>query len=133
MSPARFLLLVPLLVVAIVSFVFVRVNQGNGGLLVADQRHAQMLTPAGVARVVKAAPDPIGGRPGISASCTPLGDVELRNPWRCEISYASGRRIAYLVQIHADGSYSGDHEVVHFHGGTHPDTGQITGCCIVIP
>lgn len=118
---------------AVTSFVFVRVNSGSGDAFVANQRMAQALTPAGVERVVRTAPDPVGGRRGRSAGCVALGRGELRNPWRCTISYADGRRIQYTVQLHLDGSFAGSDEIVHYGGRSYHDTGQINGCCVVIP
>lgn len=133
MKAARILMLAPLLAVAVVSFVFVRLNSGTGTTFINAQQHAQALTPAGVDRVVRAAPDPVTGAPGLRASCVPLGKGELLNPWRCVISYRSGRIITYTVQIRLNGSYGGGDEIVRYRGQTHPDTGQISGCCIVVP
>jgi hypothetical protein len=130
---ARLALLLPLLAVGLVSFVYVRIKQGDGSAFVINQRSAEALTPAGVARVVKAAPVDVGGARGIGADCTPLGSGELHNPWRCSISYGAGRRIDYLVQIRLSGSYSGSHQVIHEHGRAYRGNGQISGCCIVIP
>lgn len=132
-SRARIALLTPLLVVGLVSFLYVRSNQGDGGTLIARQQQAQALTPAAVARVVRAAPDPVTRAPGVRATCTSLGTGELLNPWRCTISYASGRRIRYRVTLSASGSYTGDHEILTYHGETHPDTGVISGCCLGVP
>jgi hypothetical protein len=129
----RLLLLLPLLAVGLVSFVIVRSQQGQGGTLIARQQQAEALTPAKVAAVVRVAPDPGTNRAGRAARCTPLGSGELHNPWRCVISYRSGRVIQYTVTLHADGSYIGDQEIVHYQGRTHADTGQINGCCVVIP
>lgn len=133
MSPARTLLLVPLVAVALVSFFYLRGHQGDGEILASAQRHAQVLTPAGVARVVQTAPDPDTNEAGRSASCTPHGRGELHNPWHCSITYASGPRFEYTVQISADGSYMGDDQVVHEHGITRHGDGEISGCCIAIP
>lgn len=116
-----------------VSFVFVRLEQGEGSTFVINQRHAEALTAAGVARIVKAAPENVGGPRGIRASCMPLGKGELGNPWRCSISYPLGRQIDYLVQIRLNGSYSGSDQVIREHGQNVPGSGQISGCCIVVP
>lgn len=129
----RTALLVPLLLVGLVSFVFIRGHQGDGSTVVVRQQHAQALTAPAVARVVRAAPDGLTGARGTAATCVPLGAGELLNPWRCLISYRSGRQIQYLVTIHADGSYRGDHELVSYRGRRHLDTGMITGCCVSIP
>lgn len=129
----RLLLLAPLLAVALVSFVVVRSGQGDGAGLITRQQHAEALTPASVARVVRAAPDPVTGAHGRRANCTPLGSGELHNPWRCTIRYPTGRVIQYRVTINPGGTYSGDQEIVRYRGRTYPDTGRITGCCIAIP
>lgn len=129
----RFLFFLPLLAVGLVSFVVVRSQQGEGAALAARQQSAQALTPHAVERVVRVAPDPVTGKGGLSASCSSLGSGELRNPWRCTIHYRSGRVIRYRVVIHADGSFRGDQEILSFQGRTHPDTGQVSGCCITIP
>ncbi len=118
---------------ALFSFFYLRGHQGDGAILASAQRHAQVLTPAGVARVVQTAPDPDTNELGKSASCAPLGHGELHNPWRCSITYPSGPRFDYSVQISADGSYTGDNQVVHEHGVTRSGDGEISGCCIAIP
>jgi hypothetical protein len=116
-----------------VSFIFVRARQGDGDLLVANQQHAQALTSAAVAGVVKAAPESVGGPPGKWASCMPLGKGPLHNPWRCSIGYASGHVIQYLVTINPSGSYTGDHQTDHYHGHIYHASARISGCCVVIP
>jgi hypothetical protein len=127
------LLLLPLLAVAVVSFVYVRSHQGDGAILAAAQRHAQVLTPAGVARVVQTAPDPDTNQQGSNAKCVAEGRGELHNPWQCSIVYPSGKRLDYTVQIAPDGSYTGDHQIVHDRAGTRASNGEISGCCIAIP
>jgi hypothetical protein len=133
MKRALLLLLVPLLAVAVVSFMFIRIKQGDGATFVTAQRQAQALTPTSVAQVVRLAPDPATRARGKSANCLPEGRGELRNPWRCTISYAAGKRIQYRVVIRADGSFVGGNQRQTYHGRTTDATGQITGCCIVVP
>jgi hypothetical protein len=135
-GPIRIPLLGALLVVALVSFVFVRSHQGYGDSFVVRQQHSQALSPVDVSDVVKAAPDPVAlprHEIGVQGLCNPGGSGALLNPWRCSIRYASGRLIGYLVTIHADGSYVGDHELVRYRGQSYRDTGVITGCCINVP
>jgi hypothetical protein len=127
------LLLLPLFAVGLVSLVMVRTQQGQGSTLIARQQQAEALTPAKVAAVVRVAPDPATNKPGKSATCVPLGPGELHNPWRCEISYRSGRAIQYTVTLSANGSYTGDQQIVHYRDRTSSGTGQITGCCVVVP
>jgi hypothetical protein len=126
-------LLTPLLAVALVSFLYLRSHEGDGAILVAAQRHAQVLTPAGVSRVVQTAPDPDTNRLGLSARCVPEGHSELHNPWQCSIKYPFGKQLDYTVEIAADGSYTGDHQVVHDRLGTRNSDGEISGCCIAVP
>ena len=130
---ARAAVLVPLLALANVSFVFVRARQGQGQPYVDRQRQAQALTPQAVARVVRVAPDPVTRKAGLTSRCVALGNGALRNPWTCAIRYREGRVISYQVTINADGSYSGDNELVRFRGQRFTDTGTINGCCITIP
>lgn len=133
MRSPRTLLFVPLIAVALFSFVYLRAHQGDGAILASAQRHAQVLTPAGVSRVVQTAPDPDNNELGKRASCAPLGRGELHNPWQCSIVYPSGARFEYTVQINPDGSYTGDNQVVHENGITRTGDGEISGCCIAIP
>jgi hypothetical protein len=127
------IVLVPLLAVGLVSFIFVRARQGDGALLVANQQHAQTLTPGAVARVVKAAPESVGGPPGNWARCISLGSGLLYNPWRCSIGYRSGHVIQYRVTINSSGSYTGDHQVDHYHGHIYHASARISGCCVPTP
>lgn len=129
----RLLLFLPLLVLGLVSFVIVRSQQGQGATLVNRQQQAEALTPSKLAAVVRVAPDPATHKAGEEASCIALGSGELHNPWRCTISYRSGRVIQYTVTLNANGSYSGDQEIVHYRRRTYSDTGEISGCCVVIP
>ncbi len=130
----RAALLLPLLAVAVVSFVFVRSHAGDGEPLVTRQQHVEALTPTAVAHVVKAAPDPVTNRGhGTSANCTPLGHGALQNPWRCAIHYQSGRKVQWTVTLSPGGSYVGQDQVVRYQGQTFRASGEITGCCVPIP
>jgi hypothetical protein len=130
----RVALLVPLLLVGLASFVFVRVHADDGASLVTRQQDAQALTRSSVADVVKAAPDPVAHERGASATCVPLGSGVLPNPWRCAIKYRSGRDIQYTVTISANGSYVGDDQFVRYRGRSFSNSsGEITGCCINVP
>lgn len=122
-----------LLVLALVSFVYVRVEAGQGGTFVQTQRSVQPLTPVGVAWVVRMAPETSGGPRGQRASCVALGHVGLRNPWRCSVTYPDGVRDQYTVRIHLNGSYTGSDQVVDRQGQITHGNGQISGCCVVVP
>ena len=118
---------------ALTSFIFVRVEAGDGSTFVLAQRSAQRLTAAGVDRVVRTAPEDSGGPRGRRATCSPQGHVGLRNPWSCSIAYPSGLRVQYTVQIRLDGSYSGTNQIIDRRGQITQGTGRISGCCIVVP
>lgn len=126
-------ILVPLLVIGLLSFILVRSQQNAGGSIAAAQSTAQRLTPASLDNVVKAAPDPIGNEKASSASCTPLGQGELHNPWRCVLRYPTGRTIQYQVTLNLNGSYSGDHELLIKPPPPKPASGTINGCCVAVP
>jgi hypothetical protein len=126
-------LLIALLAVGLVSFVLIRSQREGGAAVIARQHDAEALRPASVAAVVRLAPDSTTHAPGKRASCKAVGSGELLNPWRCAITYPSGRVNQYRVTINADGSYSGDHQVGRYRGRRYTSPGRISGCCIVIP
>lgn len=132
-SKAGILLFLPLLAVGLVSFVIVRSQQGEGASLIARQQQAEALTPAKLAAIVRTAPESTRGAHGRRASCMPLGSGELHNPWRCTIHYRDGKVIEYRVILNANGSYTGDQQVVHHQGRTWTSSGQIRGCCVTVP
>jgi hypothetical protein len=129
----RVLLLAPLVAIALVSFVIVRTQQGEGGLIIARQQQAQALTSAKVASLVRLAPDSVHGPQGRSATCVPEGSGELHNPWRCTITYAHGLVDQYAVTINTDGTYTGDDQIVYGKHGSSRGNGEISGCCIAVP
>ncbi len=133
MKATRTLVIVAVLVVGVVSFVFVRSKQGEGATFIAAQRNAQVLVPAAVDRVVRAAPDPATHARARSAVCVPRGLGELHNPWRCTLRYPGARQIQWMVSISAGGSYVGTDQVVIDEGTSNAYPGSITGCCIPIP
>ena len=133
MKPTAWVLAGLLLVIGVTSFIFVRVEAGRGAGFVLAQHSAERLTAAGVDRVVRTAPATAHGSPGRRAECTSVGDVGLRNPWHCTISYPGGLRVGYTVQIHLNGAYEGSGQVIYRGGQVTRGTGQISGCCIVVP
>jgi hypothetical protein len=105
------------------SLVALAARGGESDFLYA-QRHLTALKPDDVERVVRLAPDPLTGTgKGTSASCRPRGSRRLRNPWRCTVSYRSGRHARLLVRVRYDGSYVGS-----YGGG-----GIAKGCCVRVP
>ena len=102
------LLLVPLLAVAVVSFVFIRAKSGDGASFVTAQRQAQALTPVSVDRVVRLAPDPATRARGQSATCAPRRAAgNCTTPGAARSVTPADKRIQWRVQIRADGSFVG--------------------------
>jgi hypothetical protein len=126
-------LMLPLVAIGLVSFTFIRSQQGDGDTLALRQHQAQSLTATAVARAVRGAPDPIGNEKAAAAQCKPLGTGELHNPWLCGLIYPTGRQLQYHVSVEPDGSYFGDDQVVIDPPPPHPQPGTIRGCCIPVP
>jgi hypothetical protein len=130
---SRALVLIPVLAVAIVSFVVIRSQHGSGATILTQQRFSQRLTAAHVAQAVQAAPDPKTHKVAIRTKCVPRGVGGLRNPWRCQLTYANGDRLQYTVTIAGNGSYEGTNQIILGPGPRQPAAGSISGCCIDIP
>jgi hypothetical protein len=130
---SRALLLVPLLAVAIISFVVIRAQHGSGATILTQQRYAQRLTAADVVEVVRTAPDPKTRRIAIRTRCVPLGIGDLKNPWRCQLTYANRDHLQYTVTIFGNGGYEGVDQIILGPGPRRSSSGSISGCCINIP
>jgi hypothetical protein len=130
---SRAAVLIPLVAVAIVSFVIVRAQHGTGASILTQQRYSQRLTASNVGQAVRAAPDPTTNKTAIRVQCVPLGTGGLRNPWRCQLTYANGDRMQYTVTIFGNGSYQGTNHIILGPGRRHSVGGSISGCCISIP
>jgi hypothetical protein len=130
---SRALVLIPLLAVAIVSFVVIRSQHGSGATILTQQRYSQRLTAAHVAQAVQAAPDPKTHKAAIRTNCVPHGGGGLKNPWRCQLTYANRDRLQYTVTIAGNGSYEGTNQIILGPGPRQPAAGGISGCCIDIP
>jgi hypothetical protein len=133
MKPPVVIITALLVAVAVISFVFVRIEAGQGGTLVLAQRSAERLSVAGVERVVRTAPENSGGPRGLAATCTSQTHTGLRNPWHCTIRYAGGLEVRYTVQIRLSGSYTGRDQIIDRNGQISRGNAQISGCCIVVP
>jgi hypothetical protein len=130
---SRALVLIPLLAVAIVSFVIIRSQHGSGATILTQQRYSQRLTASNVARAVQAAPDPTTKKTADRVRCLPRGAGGLRNPWVCQLTYANRDRLQYTVTIFGNGSYVGTNHIILGPGPRQAVGGGISGCCISIP
>jgi hypothetical protein len=130
---SRALVLIPLIAVAILSFVIIRSQHGSGATILTQQRYVQRLTASDVATVVRAAPDPKSHKIAIRTRCVPHGIGDLKNPWRCQLTYANGDRLQYTVTIFGNGSYVGSDQIILAPPPRQTSPGSISGCCINIP
>jgi len=128
-----YLAIVPLLAAGVAGFVFVRSESDTGDRFVSAASHA-IVTARQLETVVRTAPEPVtnhAAEPGRSARCHRVERFGIKDAWDCTISYASGRRVTYLVRVEADGSYRGGDMRISFQGRTvHSDTGNVSGCCV---
>lgn len=91
------------------------------------QQHVAVIEPSQIESAVSLAREPVPGNDGsraVDAACTPGKQGERRNPWRCNVRYASGQRIGYTITIASSGAWR----------GVNP-TGErlVRGCCITVP
>jgi hypothetical protein len=130
---SRTMLLVPLLAVAVISFVVIRSQHDSGATVLTQQRAGEAVTGTEVARLVRSAPDPTTHLDAIQWRCAPLGTGNLHNPWRCTLRYANGDLLQYTVTVAADGSYVGTDQITLAPPPRRPTGGSISGCCIKFP
>jgi hypothetical protein len=130
---SRAVVLIPLVAVAVVSFVIIRAQHGTGATILTQQRYSQRLTASAVAQAVRSAPDPKSHQAAIRTKCVPRGVGDLKNPWRCQLMYANGDHLQYTVTIFGNGSYEGTNQIILAPGPRQPSPGGISGCCIDIP
>jgi hypothetical protein len=118
------------LIVGAVGVVFALDSRGGDGSLRSVQSAAltrapprPLSTPRVDAELMKS-PEPVPAArrtAAVRTRCESKGAGALRNPWACTVSYRSGLQAHYLVQVRADGSYSG------------VGTAYINGCCVKLP
>lgn len=81
-----------------------------------------------VEKLILTAPDPAPPHrsSAIRARCRAEGGRELRNPWRCTVTYPGERAVRFRATINQDGSYAADYI-------DDPGNAQATGCCLRVP
>ncbi|MFL5823482.1 MAG: hypothetical protein ACJ764_08590 [Solirubrobacteraceae bacterium] len=115
---------VPIIVVGLVGTAVAVSNRSADSLFVYRQQNLSAVKPQSLAHLVSLAPNP---RPGLgrpkatSATCSPQGTGELRNPWLCVVHYTRGSPVHYTATI----SLTGNVVAVD-------PTGQLVvrGCCV---
>src|SRR5918911_2910105 len=107
------LVAVPLAVAGVAGTMVTLGNRSLDPAFAFRERHPLPVTAEQVERAVVAAPEPVPGTKtrATGARCTPGGGGDIRNPWRCGVTYESGSRFTYSVQIEADGSYRGQNRI----------------------
>ena len=120
---ARALVLGPTLAAGLALAAAAYAAYGGDPAFVRQQVNARPARAAELERVMLTTQEPYGRhrRNAVAASCRARGSGELQNPWRCRMSYSSGRRASFRVRIASDGSF----EAVHVEG-----TGSVVGCCV---
>ena len=118
-----------LLAVALVGAASALGGRGAESAFLYRQEHPPRLQRTDVERLVATAPDPLTGRGrALAASCRPGSARNLRNPWRCTLSYRDGgaagakRRVGFTVRLQRNGAYAG-----WYRGG-----GKAVGCCLSV-
>jgi hypothetical protein len=91
---------------------------------VLDQQSLSPVSASQLSQLLAGSRDPRPGRRqarALSARCVPGQPGGLRNPWSCTVRYASLPKVAYRVDVAADGSIQGrsvDHALT------------LSGCCV---
>ena len=126
LSPRKMLVMMPLLVAALAGAVVTLRSRDADLAFLHRQQHPPRVRQGDVERVLRSAPEPVAKRrtPARGARCRTSARRGLRNPWRCIVTYRSGRIARYRVVIGADGTYRARHI-----GGS----GIVEGCCVSMP
>ena len=119
--------MLPVAVVGVIGGLVAIAARESDASFVFNQQHSRAIEPGQVETAVMRAREPVPGNNGtraVAGRCTPGADGERRNPWRCLIAYASGRKVDYRVDIGADGAFR----------GINPSGERLVrGCCILVP
>ncbi len=120
------LVLVPVLAAALAVAVAACAAYGGETAFTRRQASARPAPAVDLERLLFETREPYDRHEGtvIRADCRSRGGGELQNPWRCRMRYTSGRRAAFRVELHGDGSF----RARHIGGG-----GSIAGCCVELP
>ena len=102
-------------------------GRGADDAFLLRQENPLRVTPAAVERLMLTAPELEAPRrrTAIRSHCRAEGHRELRNPWRCTVSYPSDAGTPFRVTIRPDGSY-----VARY---LEDDSAPATGCCLQVP
>ena len=122
----KLVLLAPLMVAGIAGTAVTLATRELDPAFDYRERHPLRITPDQVQRAVATAPEPVPGTKTAARKtrCKPGGGGDIRNPWTCTVTYRSGSRFTYSVQIEADGSYRGENRI---------GNRIVYGCCVKPP
>jgi hypothetical protein len=121
------LLLVPVIIAGAVGAVIAWGAHDSDAPFVFRQGTRTEVEAASIEKIILLHRDPEPGKGNTRArraSCRPGSRSDLRNPWRCRVAYASGRKITYAVEVDRGGTLRGADKTGVF---------TVTGCCVVTP
>lgn len=102
-------------------------RDADDAFLLRQENPVRVTVPA-VEKLMLTAPDPAPPHrsSAIRADCRAEGARELRNPWRCTVTYPAEKTVRFLVRIQQDGSYEAEYI-------DDPGNATATGCCLAVP
>jgi hypothetical protein len=120
------LLLAPLVAAGAAGAAVAVANREADPSFAVAQRNPLKVQAEEVERAVLRAPEPApeNKTKARRAKCGSKGVGDLRNPWRCKVTYASGSTFTYEVRIESDGRFRGENDI---------GDRIIYGCCVTEP
>jgi hypothetical protein len=121
------LVLIPAIVAGAIGAVVAWGAHGNDPEFIFRQGTRTEVEARSVASVIVLHRDPEPGKGNTrarSATCRPGSPSDLRNPWRCRVTYGSGRKVVYRVEVSRDGNLRGIDRT---------RTLSVSGCCVDTP
>jgi hypothetical protein len=118
------LILLPLVVVGVVAGLSAIGAREGDAAFVFYQEHPRTILPAQFELILQKTQEPLPTGPGTpvsAAKCTPGTSGPKRNPWSCVVTYGSGTKTKYSLEIQPSGNFKGVDPT---------GTRIVTGCCL---
>jgi hypothetical protein len=99
----------PVIVAGLIGTVVAVRDRESDTQFIARQQSLAPVQADQLTRLLASAPNPrpgLGNPRGTSATCSPQGIGELRNPWMCSVRYPRGVVVRYTVSIAPNGHVS---------------------------
>jgi hypothetical protein len=119
-----FLILLPLLAIGVVAGLSAIGAREGDAAFVYYQQHPRIVLPRQFELVLQKTQEPLPsgpGQPATAATCRPGTKGPKRNPWSCTVTYGSGNKTTYSLEIQASGDFKGVDPT---------GTRIVTGCCL---